>query len=285
MPPLSVWVDAIVMGSIWVMVASGLVLVFSIMGILNFAHGQFYMFGAFVLYAVYVNAGMNYFVAAVAAAVAMAAIGVLMERFLLRPIAKSGFIPVATVTLGAIYVFDGLATSIFGAEQKPVTTPFPGVLKLGDAAISYEKLAVIGLTLLVMLALYFVIMRTKFGIKIRAAAQDPLAATLYGVNPGRLASIVMAIGCGLAALAGAFMAPVYYVDPYIGQTPLIMSILAIVIGGLGSLGGAVIGGLLLGISGSIGAWYIGPYSPVIAFALVIVIILFRPEGLFGAKQA
>lgn len=222
MPPLSVWVNAVVIGCIWVMVASGLVLVFSIMGILNFAHGQFYMFGAFVLYTVYVNFGMNYFVGIVAATVAMAAIGVVMERFLLRPIAKNGFIPVATVTLGAIYVFDGLVTSIFGANQKAVPTPFPGVLRLGAGAISYEKLAVVGLAVLVMFALYFIIMRTRFGIKVRAAAQDPQTATLYGVNPGRLASIIMAIGCGLAALAGCFMAPVYYVDPYIGQTPLII---------------------------------------------------------------
>ena len=136
-----------------------------------------------------------------------------------------------------------------------------------------------------MVGLYLVIMRTRFGIAMRAAAQAPGAASLYGVNPGRLATIVMAMGFALAALAGSFMAPVYYIDPWIGQTPLFMSILAIVIGGLGSLGGAVVGGMLLGASASLVAWYVGPWSEIIAFALVIVVILFRPQGLFGVKPA
>jgi len=285
MPPLIVWINAIELGSIWVMVASGLVLVFSIMGLLNFAHGQFYMLGAFILYWVYAANGMNYFVGVAAAAVTMAIIGVVVERYLMRPVAKKGVMNAAILTLALIFVFEGLATIIFGKAQKVVPSAFPGILRAGNMNISYEKLVIIGVAVVVMVGLYFIILRTKFGIAIRAAAQDPGAASLFGVNPGRLASIIMAMGCGLAAIAGSLMASVYYVDAWIGGTPLLMSILAIVIGGLGSLSGSVIGGLLLGVIASLVAYYIGPWSELVAFGLVIIILLFRPLGLFGVASA
>lgn len=281
MPPLVVWIDAIVLGSIWVMVASGLVLVYGIMGILNFAHGQFYMLGALMVYLIVVRAGAGYLVAVVVSAVSTAIIGAVVEKYLMRPVAIKGFAPAAILTIGMIFVFEGIAVLVFGPSMKAVPSVFPGVLKFGEATVSAEKMAVVGLALIVMAGLYLVIMRTRFGITVRAAAQDPGAANLFGVDPGRLTTIVMAMGCGLAGLAGAFMAPVYYNDPWMGGTPLLMSILAIVIGGLGSLGGAVIGGFLLGAMASLVAWYIGPWSQFVAFMLVIIIIIFRPQGLFG----
>jgi len=126
-----------------------------------------------------------------------------------------------------------------------------------------------------------VLNRTKVGLAIRAAAQEPTAASLYGINIGRVSLLVMGIGCGLAAMAGSIMAPVYAINPFIGRIPMIMSLLAIVIGGLGSLTGAIVGGIILGFINSIVAYYISYFSEVVLFVLVILILLVRPQGLFG----
>ncbi|MHB1127849.1 MAG: branched-chain amino acid ABC transporter permease [Bacillota bacterium] len=282
-PTLNVWINALVLGSIYVLIASGLMLVFSVMGILNFAHGQLYMVGGFMTFLFFAKFGLNYFVAILFAMIFVMTLGVILEKYLIRPVSQKGFVAGATITLGVIYIFEGLATVIFGVGQNAVPTVFEGSLKIGAASVSWEKVALIILSIVTMSILYFLIMKTKMGLGIRASAQEPVAAKLYGVQVGRLASVVMAMGSGLAALAGGFMAPVYYVDPWMGGGPLIMCILAIVIGGLGSLPGAVVGGLLLGVTGSLVAYYLGSWAELVAFGLVIGILLIRPQGLFGVK--
>lgn len=158
----------------------------------------------------------------------------------------------------------------------------PGVLGSGELSISYQKLAVIVFALVVMIAMYFVLNRTKVGKSIRAAAQEPSAASLYGVRVDRVSLIVMGIGCLLAAWAGCIMAPIYAIDPFIGRVPMIMSLLAIVIGGVGSLTGAIAGGIILGFLNSVIAYYMSFYSEAVLFILIIVLLLVRPQGLFGA---
>jgi len=133
-----------------------------------------------------------------------------------------------------------------------------------------------------MISMYVVLNRTKVGLAIRAAAQEPVAASLYGISVGRVSSIVMGIGCGLAAMAGGIMAPVYATNPFMGRIPMIMSLLAIIIGGLGSLTGAIVGGIILGFLNSVIAYKISYFSEVALFVLVILILLIRPQGLFGA---
>jgi len=158
------------------------------------------------------------------------------------------------------------------------------VLDLGSFSVSYQKVAVVLFTLIVMVAMYIVLNFTKVGLAIRAAAQEPGAASLYGISVGRISLIVMGIGCALAAMAGSIMAPVYMVNPFIGRIPMIMSLLAIVIGGLGSLTGAIVGGFILGFLNSIVAYHLSYLSEVVLFLLVILILLVRPQGLFGASR-
>jgi branched-chain amino acid transport system permease protein len=134
-----------------------------------------------------------------------------------------------------------------------------------------------------MITMYIVLNHTKIGLAIRAAAQEPDAASLYGISVERLSLIVMGIGCALAAMAGGIMAPVYVVNPFIGGIPMIMSLLAIVIGGLGSLTGAIVGGLILGFLNSVVAYHLSYFSEVVLFVLVIIILLVRPQGLFGVS--
>ena len=164
------------------------------------------------------------------------------------------------------------------------TSSFPGTFTLGSVSLSNERVATVVIAVLLIVALWVFIQKTKFGLAMRASAQQPVAAGLFGIHVARIASIVMGVGCGLAALAGGIMAPMFYVDPWIGVLPLVYALLAIVIGGMGSLGGAVVGGLVLGLTGSIVAYYIGFWSQLLSFGLVIAILLIRPQGLFGISE-
>jgi branched-chain amino acid transport system permease protein len=147
-----------------------------------------------------------------------------------------------------------------------------------------ERIAIVVIAVILLLALFIFLNRTRWGLAIRAAAQQPVAAGLFGIRATRVTSIVMAVGCGLAALAGGIMSPIYFIDPWMGGAPVTFAMLAIVIGGFGSLLGAVIGGILLGIIGSIGAYYLGFWSVLVTLGLVIGVLLFRPQGLFGFSE-
>jgi branched-chain amino acid transport system permease protein len=284
MPSLSVFISALIISSTIVMMSTGLVLLYSIMGILNWTHGQFYMIGAFITYYLFVKLSINYFVALAAATVAVAVLGIAIERWLLHPLTEKGFLAVSVVGLGLVFVFQGLITSIFGTGLKSVPSVLQASVQIGSVSLGVEKIIIISLSLVVMLSLYLVVMRTKFGLAIQAAAQKPTVAALYGVNSARMFTMVMAIGSGLAGLAGGMIAPAYFVDPTIGNKPLIVALLSIVLGGLGSFRGAVVGGIILGFITSIGAYYFGPWYELISFGAVILMILIRPRGLFGLPE-
>jgi branched-chain amino acid transport system permease protein len=281
MPP-EILINSLVMSSMITLMALGLVLVFSIMGILNFAHGQFYMMGSYVLYCTFNLLGINYFASLVLAALAMSLLGVAMERFVMRPIGQPLQIVVATIAM--IQFFEGVVVLIFGPRPKSVSQAFTGSTVLASTSIPNERIAIVVIALILIIALYLFLNRTRWGLAIRAAAQQPVAAGLFGIRASRVTSIVMAMGCGLAALAGGIMAPIFYIDPWMGSSPLTYALLAIVIGGMGSLLGAVIGGIILGIIGSIVAYYIGFWATLAALGVVVVILLIRPQGLFGFTE-
>jgi branched-chain amino acid transport system permease protein len=281
MPP-EILLNSLVQASMITLMALGLVLVFSIMGILNFAHGQFYMMGAFAIYCFFNLLGINYFISLIFAAIAMGLLGVVMERFVMRPIGQPLQIVVATIAM--IQLFEGVVVLIFGPRPKTVVQTFTGSTTIAGASIPNERIAIVVIALVLITTLYLFLNRTKWGLAIRASAQQPVAAGLFGIRVTRVTSIVMAIGCGLAALAGGIMAPVFYIDPWIGSSPLTYALLAIVIGGMGSLSGAVIGGLILGIISSIVAYYIGFWATLAALGIVLIILLIRPQGFFGFTE-
>ena len=267
------------------MMASGLVLLYSVMGMLSWIHGQLYMLGAILIYYLVVKLGINYFVGLPVTAAIVAIIGIAIEKGLLRPLAGKGFLPASVVCLGLIFVFEGGVTILSGSESKGIPAIFQGVIRIGSVIIGQEKLILVGLAIGIMFGLYLLINRSKLGLAIRASAQEPIVASLFGVSAGHLYTIVMGIGCALAAVAGAMIAPVFVVDPWIGAKPLILALSAIVLGGLGSLRGAVIGGMILGFFASVVAYYIGPWYELVSFLSVILIILLRPQGLFGQAEA
>ena len=284
MPPAGIWVDGLVQSCIYVTMAFGMVLVFSILGILNWTHGQFYMLGAFVVYYAITASGIPFPISLLISGVIVGGLGMLVEKFVIERLSVPGYgmLYVTVATLALIFFFEGAAGMSFGLMDKGMATVLPGVLDLGSFSISYQKIAVIIFTLVIMAAMYIVLNRTKVGLAIRAAAQEPVAASLYGISVGRVSLIVMGIGCALAAMAGGIIGPVYSVNPFMGRIPMIMSLLAIIIGGLGSLTGAIVGGIILGLLNSVIAYKISYFSEVALFVLVILILLIRPQGLFGA---
>jgi len=286
MPPAGIWIDGLIQGCIYMTMAFGMVLVFSILGILNWTHGQFYMLGAMVVYYAVTAAGIPFFLSILISALVVGGLGVLVEKFIIEQVNISGpegALYVTVTTIALIFFFEGAASMLFGMQDKGMAMVLPGVLDFGSFSVSYQKIAVVIFTLVVMVSMYIVLNRTTVGLAIRAAAQEPEAASLYGIRVDRISLLVMGIGCALAAIAGCLMAPVYVVNPFIGQIPMIFSLLAIVIGGLGSLTGAIVGGLILGFLNSVIAYYVSYLSEVVLFVLVIVILLVRPQGLFGAS--
>jgi len=281
MPPVEILIEGLTQSCILMTMAFGMVLVYSILGILNWTHGWLYMLGAYVVFFATTAAGIPFPFGILLAGLAMAVIGILIKKFIIDHAGNELYVGVATLAL--IGVLEGAATLLFTGDDRGLATILPGVLRLGVVAVSYQKMAVIGFTLVVMSAMYFVLNHTKVGLAIRAVAQQPVAASLYGISTARLSLIVMGIGCGMAGMAGAITAPIYSINPFIGMSPQIMALLAIVLGGLGSLTGAIVGGLIIGFMNSVMAYYISYVSEVVLFALIILILLVRLQGLFGAS--
>jgi branched-chain amino acid transport system permease protein len=284
MPPAGIWIDGLVQSCIYMTMAFGMVLVFSILGILNWTHGQFYMLGGFVTYYAITAAGIPFPLSLLVSGVVVGGLGMLVEKFIIDRLNSPGYglLAVTAATMALIFFFEGGAGMAFGLMDKGMATVLPGVLDFGPVSVSYQKIAVIIFTLIVMVAMYIVLNRTKMGKAIRATAQEPAAASLYGVNVMWVQVIVMGIGCALAAMAGGVIGLVQSVNPFMGRIPMIMSLLAIVIGGLGSLTGAIAGGIMLGLLNSVIAYSFSYWSEVALFMLVIIILLVRPQGLFGA---
>jgi branched-chain amino acid transport system permease protein len=286
MPPVEIWINGLTQSCTYMTMAFGMVLVFSILGILNWTHGQFYMLGAFVVYYAVTAAGIPFFLSLLISGVVIGGLGMLVERFIIERVSVSsaeGALYVTAATIALIFFFEGAASMLFELQDKGLAMVLPGVLDMGSFSVSYQKIAVVIFTVIVLVAMYVVLNHTRVGLAIRAAAQEPDAASLYGINVKRVSVIVMGIGCALAAMAGSIMAPVYVVNPFIGRIPMIMSLLAIIIGGLGSLIGAIVGGIILGFLNSVIAYYLSYFSEVVLFLLVIILLLFRPQGLFGAS--
>ena len=283
MPPVELLVDGLVQSCIYMTMAFGMVLVFSILGILNWTHGQFYMLGAFVVYYAVTAAGIPFPLSILISGAVIGGLGMLVGKYIIERVNVPGLglLYVTGATIALNFFFEGGAGMAFGLEDKGMYNAIPGILELGTFSITYQRIAVVIFTVVVMAAMYIVLNFTKIGLAIRAAAQEPGAASLYGISVGRLSIIVMGIGCALAGMAGAIIAPVYVVNPFIGELPLMMALLAIIIGGIGSLTGAIVGGLILGFFSSIVPYYLGYISELALFLTVIVLLLVRPHGLFG----
>jgi branched-chain amino acid transport system permease protein len=255
-------INGLCMGGTYILIGLGLTLILGIMNILQFAHGEVYMLGAFTVYLLSVLNHVNLYLAVVISMVTTAVIGLILERVLLRPL-KGKFLSYVCVTTGLSLILQTL-------------------VMLGFSKGTRERVVAIVIALLLTLALYTFLKRTKYGLAMVASAQNREGSLMQGINPNVMSAMVVAIGSGLAAVGGALGGSIFNLDPYMGGLAFMKGITLIVIGGLGSIPGAVVGGLVLGVAESLLALRFGSQMGVILpLVLVIIFLIFRPRGLFG----
>ena len=277
-------VNGVVLAVNYALIALGITLIFSIMNILNFAHGQMFMVGGFVVYYVYGVYHLNYFVSLVAVVVVLGIIGYCFETFFFRRIRK-----VATreensmlLAVGTALLLENLALSIFGEKQRGVPPVVTGVFRFGNAFLPASRLLVMLLALVLIVGLLLFVQYTKIGRAMRALAQDREVTHLMGVNVNRVSAFGFALGAALAGLAGGLLITVFGVNSGVGNVYSIKAFIMIMIGGAGVVPGAILGAIVLGFAEAIGyALLPGSVTYLLIFIGLIIFLLLRPQGLLG----
>jgi branched-chain amino acid transport system permease protein len=270
------------LGAIYVLLALGMSLLFGMLTVVNFAHGAFYMLGAYAGLAV-LGLGGNFWACLVLAPVAVGVLGLLVERFLIRPLYGRGIDYPLLLTFGVAYILVELVRIVFGTQGQPFDTPdaLVGAVDIGVGYFPLYRLFVIAVTAVVLVALWLFLERTPYGLIIRAGARDPQIVRILGIDVGRVWLVVFGIGTGLAALAGLLAAPLQGASPEMGGPVLVEAFVVTVVGGMGSLLGAVLAGLLVGVVVSMTSLFQPEMAQVAIFALMAIVLLIRPQGFFG----
>ncbi len=270
------------LGAVYVLLAIGLSLIFGMLTVVNFAHGAFYMLGAYVgLWLL--TQGANFWVCLLLVPLAVGGIGLAVERVLIRPLYGRGIDYPLLLTFGLSYVIVELVRIAFGKSGYPVDTPelLQGAVDIGVGYFPLYRLFVIGATAVILFGLWLFLERTSFGLIIRAGARDPEIIRVLGVNVRKVWLVVFGLGTGIAGLAGLLAAPMQGVIPEMGGPVLAEAFVVTVVGGMGSLLGAVLAGLLVGIVVSITSLFAPEMAKVSIFALMAVVLMIRPQGFFG----
>jgi branched-chain amino acid transport system permease protein len=279
-------VNTLILGGTYALLGIGLTLIFGIMRVVNFTHGELYAFGAYAVFALSMLLGANFFLALVLALLGGMALGALIEIVLLRPMRGADIDTTMLVMIGAWIIMQNLEMLTWGGVAKAVVTPFPEVpLVIGPVSVSYLRVFVLVMALVLIAATYFLINRTKLGKAMRATFQDADTAALMGVSINRIYTGTFAIGSGLAAAAGALLGPVFLAFPTMGDLAALKSFAIVILGGLGSITGATIGGFILAFAEELGAGYVSSgYRDAMGFVIIILVLMFRPTGLFARAE-
>lgn len=276
--------NGLAIGSVYTVIALGLTVVFGILGIAHFAHGSVAMSGGYLTYLFGQSFGFGFFPAMALAMAAGAVAGLLIERLAYRPVRDAPHINAFIIALGLTMMVEGLNLLAFGADQVVIQTPWRGVFSVAGIAVAELRLLVIGTACSLIAVVALLISRTKTGKSIRAVAQNRPAAVLMGVNVNRVSAIVFSVSSALGASAGALVGALLAIAPGVGEGLAVKGFAVLILGGLGSIPGAIVGGVVLGVTESLAAGFISSaYKDVIAFVLMIVVLLFRPEGLLGKR--
>ncbi|GLK54593.1 branched-chain amino acid transport system permease protein [Methylopila capsulata] len=279
-------VNALVLGGTYALLGIGLTLIFGIMNVVNFTHGALYTVGAYAMYIAAVGLGMNFFVALPVAVVAGLALGALIEFTLLRPLRGADIDTTMLVMIGAGIVLQSGALWIFGGVAKAVPSPFPDApLQILGASVSWLRIFVFLAALTLIVSAYALINGTRLGRAMRATFQDHDTAALMGVNVSLIYTATFALGSSLAAAAGALLGPVYVVFPQMGDLAAVKAFAIVILGGLGSITGATIGGFALALAEEFGAGYVSSgYRDAMGFLIIIAVLLVKPTGLFARAE-
>jgi branched-chain amino acid transport system permease protein len=279
-------VNGLVLGGTYALLGIGLTLIFGLMSVVNFAHGEFYTLGAYAAFAALALAGLPFFVALVAAIAVGALVGAICERVLLRPLRGHSIDTIMLVMIGVSIAMQNGELLVWGGVARAIPHPFPTApLTLGPLNIAPLRLFVVATAAALIAASYLLIQRTRLGMAMRATFQDRDTAALMGVPIGRIYTITFAFGSALAAAAGALLGPIFLAYPSMGDLASLKAFSVVILGGLGNLVGATLGGLLLGIAEEFGAGYVSSgYRDAVGFVAIILVLLFRPAGLFARAE-
>jgi branched-chain amino acid transport system permease protein len=276
--------NGLAIGAVYTVIALGLTVVFGILGIAHFAHGSVAMSGGYLTFLFGEKLGLPFFAGMALAMAVGAVLGLLIERLAYRPVRDAPHINAFIIALGLTMVFEGLNLLAFGADQVVIQTPYRGVFQVAGVAVSELRLLVIVTAFTLIGIVAILISRTKTGKAIRAVAQNRNAAILMGVDVNRVSATVFFVSSALGAAAGALVGALLAIAPGVGEGLAVKGFAVLILGGLGSIPGAIVGGVVLGASESLAAGFISSaYKDVIAFLVMILVLLFRPEGLLGKR--
>jgi branched-chain amino acid transport system permease protein len=274
--------NALVLGSIYAMVAVGLALAFGVMQMANFAHGELFMAGAYVVYVLYSLAGLPFFIAVIAAFPIVALLGVLLERAIFRP-TRGNVLAGFMATAGASFIFQVLVGQQWGVGlMRSVPVPYKGSAEILGAAVSWQRLAIIPATIIMVGGLWFFLKKIKAGKALRACAQDTEAAVLQGISINKMTMLAMFLSGGFAGVGGALMAPIIPVTPYMGHVYAITAFIVVIVGGMASIEGAVLAAFILGfIHTFVSTMYDSVTATMVGVLFMAIVLIVKPTGLLG----
>ncbi len=266
------------------LIAVGLVLIFGVMGVINFAHGELYMMGAYTVVYLFAGHGVPFVITVAAALVFVGCLGLFMEWALFRPL-RDNPLGGLIASIGFLLILQSLAVTKFGLRMQNIPLVTRGGIEVGGAVLTYGRLIVIVTTVVLLGLLWTFLRRSKFGWALRACAQDREAAALQGISINQTARYAMFIGGGLAGVAGALTAPLVAPTPYIGHSVIVTAFIIIIVGGIGSLEGAVIAAILYAFVDTIVTTLLdGVIANIVGLLLMLVVLIVLPNGLFGARE-
>ena len=276
-------VSGLATGCVYALIALGFVLIFKATDVVNFAQGEFVMVSGFISYTLLIRFGIPYWLVLVLTIVVSGFMGVLLERVVVRPIMNAPIFSIVIATIGASIVLRSSAGILYGYDVLPLPTIFSkDPIRLGIVSFTAMDAGVIGFSLVIMAALYLFFKLTKTGTAMRATAQSQTAARLMGVSVPRIFSLTWAISAGIGGVAGVLIAPIIYLDPNLGFIG-VKAFAGAILGGFGSIPGAIVGGLGIGVIGSFAAQSFQGYSDLVTFVVFTVLVMIRPTGIFGEK--
>ena len=276
--------NGLIIGLLYLLMAAGFTLVFGVMRMVNFAHGEFYMLGSFGAYYFTTGLHLPFLVAVAVSFIATIVVGGLLEWLILKPFRRdelNGMI----VTIGMAMILQNLALMIFGPDPLSMPAVAVGTLALGNVVIPNSRVYVVGFALLVLALLYMFLRYSRLGRALRAVVEDFEIASIQGIGARVYYPLGFGLGVGLAAIAGALMSPLFSVSPFVGSTPLLKAFIVVVLGGLGSIPGAAFAGLVLGLIESYASlFFSSSTADMLIFAFVMAMLILRPRGLLGKGE-
>lgn len=276
-------VNVLMLSSIYILVALGFALLLTVLGILNFAHTAIYMVGGYICYQLAVVVGINQWTSLLISMITVGLLGLFIERVFFRPFLKD-MNRIVVVTLALIIILQATINVTVGSYIRRIPSFVPGVLKFSNVSVSGDRLATFVIGGVLLLAVILFIRKTKTGLQMLAISQDSDGAALQGIRTHRIFAVTTAIGCALAAVAGSLMGAVLSLSPFMGDIMLVKAIEIVILAGIGSIGGVLIGGLILGaLDATLPLFISGSATDLTGLCIIIILLLIRPQGLFGRE--